>query len=138
MMTSNWTKPMSEVIEIATNLMGRGYLPDSVARSMAAQFYMGRSRPVAAGKLLKKLNPIAGRLAWQKRQAGLAELREMVETLEVEGWRWLPERLDDPLGKGCWWYGRVSINRTGDNFESKEAATRYTFTSATRAIILED
>lgn len=133
----NWTKPMSEVIEIATDLIGRGYLPDSVARSMAAQFYMGRSRPVAAGKLLKKLKPIAGRLWWEKRLAEMAELREMVEVLEAEGWRWLPEETDDPMGKGCWWYGRISVNKMGDNFESKEAATRYTFTSATRAIVLE-
>lgn len=133
---NNWTKPQNEVIEIATGLMERGYMPDSVARSMAAQFYMGRSRPVAAGKLLKKLRPIAGRLWWEKRMAELAEMREMVETLEAEGWRWLPED-DDPMGKGCWWYGRVSVNQMGGNFESKDAATRYTFASATRAIILE-
>lgn len=134
---SNWARPQNEVIDIATNLMGRGYAADGVARSMADQFYMGRSRPRAAAILQKKLEPIEGRLAWQKREARMAELREMVTALEAEGWRWLPEELDDPMGKGCWWYGRISVNRMGDNFESKDAATRYTFTSATRAIILE-
>lgn len=136
-MTSAWTKQPSEVIEIATNLMVRGYAADGVARSMADQFYMGRSRPRAAAILQKKLEPIEGRLAWQKRCERIAEVREMVDMLEAEGWRWLPEEMDDPMGKGCWWYGRISINRMGDNFENKEAATRYTFTSATRAIILE-
>ena len=133
-----WTKTREEIVDIVVDLVvNRNCSLENMAKHMAEQFYMGRSRPHAAAKLAPILSKAVGEAQYAAYLNKSSEIRRMEEMLQAEGWEWR----DDPTGvdAGLWYYApdHISVNRLGGFFSSREQATLTTFSSATRALINE-
>lgn len=137
MSKSNWTKPLDEIVAMATGwFTERGYvLTECSGRNLATQFYMGRDRESAGRKIQVALEKAVAEVSYQKRIGRLRELREMEEQLIAEGWMWCD---DVSIAEaGLWWYRplNLSVNRMGGTFPTREAATVTTFNSELRKTI---
>lgn len=136
-MSKNWTKPLDEIVAMATPwFTERGHvLTESSGRNLAEQFYMGRDREYAGRRIQAALERSVAQVRYQARIDSLRELRQMEQQLEAEGWVYCPDALIE--GAGIWWYRplNLSVNRMGDTFPSREAATVATFNSGLRKII---
>lgn len=136
-MSRNWTKPLDEIVAMATPwFTERGYvLTEQTGRTLATQFYMGLDREYAGRKIQKALEKVFAEAMYQKRIDRLRELRQMEQQLEAEGWVYCPDALIEEAG--IWWHKplNLSVNRMGDTFPNREAATVATFNSGLRKTI---
>ncbi|MBP8055133.1 MAG: hypothetical protein KA314_04795 [Chloroflexi bacterium] len=137
MSKSNWTKPLDEIVAMATGwFTERGYvLTEQSGRNLAAQFYMGQDREYAGRKIQVALEKSVAEVTYQKRIGRLRQLREMEEQLVAEGWVYCQDISVE--GAGVWWYEplNLSVNRMGGTFPTREAATVATFNSGLRKTI---
>lgn len=136
-MSKNWTKPLDEIVAMATTwFTERGYvLTEQTGRTLATQFYMGLDREYAGRKIQVALEKSFAEVTYQKRTGRLRQLREMEEQLVAEGWVYCQDALIEEAG--IWWHKplNLSVNRMGDTFPNREAATVATFNSGLRKTI---
>lgn len=139
MSKTKWTKPVDEIVEMAVGwVMDRGHSFDErMGYLLAQQFYTGVDLKRASRKLQKRLETAVGQAVAEKRVAERNEYEQMAAALRAEGW----EYMSDPTGidAGLWMHTSTynSVNRMGGFFRSWEEATRVTFNSATRQLLIE-
>ena len=129
----NWKISREDVIGAAVAAVTRyHYTVEGVVDNMVQWHYQGVSRELAAAKLLPEVRAGVAAVVRQQRDQELAELQQMEQELEAEGWRFLW----DVTGFGGFWLHAtgVSVNNMGGCFASRAEATRRTHASATREL----
>lgn len=136
-MNGNWLKPLAEIVEMATPwFTERGHtLMDSTGASLAQQFYMGRNRNYAARTIQVALEKSVGAAKYQQWQDKTRQFREMEQALSDEGWVWYADIAHPDAG--IWEHAglRLSVNRGGGTYPSREEATWAAFHSQLRKTI---
>ena len=134
-MTTNWTKPRREIIDIAIMALRRGYYTsiDEAAERLTRYNYRGESRPIARALLYRDVSHV-----YYERHGGQTEHQEaiiaMATTLHAEGWRYIQDHRDS--WRGFWKHqSGVDVNLCGGSFPSFAEATERTFNSETRKLI---
>ena len=124
-MNGNWLKSLDEIVQMATPwFTERGQvLMDDSGRLLAQQFYAGLNRDYAAKKIQIALGKSVGEVKGQQWQAKMRQFREMEEALIAEGWIWCNDICIPHAG--VWEHEalRLSVDRGGGTFPSREDAT---------------
>lgn len=135
-MSRNWNGDRSRLVQIAADLIERGYDAGTVCARMAYDKYRGADPERAALLLARDARRLAEERKRERARERYDEVMRMADTLEEEGWRYLPAVGGRPGGH--WYHDRWgSVNRQGGPFGSFEEATRRTFDSVTREMCLE-
>lgn len=127
-----WTKPRSELLDVAAKLCQRGYSAEALAEDFTRWHYDGVSPATATGLFVRDLRKRVIRERYERFCHDMGEVNAKAAQLEAEGWRYLtvPGRAE-----GFWYHDRLgSVNQLGGGFESFTRATEAAYSSAIRAL----
>lgn len=134
---TNWRLPRPTIIEAALTGLRSGYYQSvaEAAERLTTFNYRGASPPIARSILERDVTHI-----YYERYGGRSEhtdrILSMAATLHAEGWRYIQDHRDTRRG---FWRHRsgADVNQSGGAFASFDAATKYTFDSETRKLIIK-
>lgn len=136
-MNGNWLKTVDEIVTMATPwFTERGYvLMDDSGKQLARQFYRGRNINYAAKRIQIALRKSVGEASCQQWLERVRQFRAMEDALTAEGWIWCKDICIPDAG--VWEHEslRLSVNRGGGTFPSREEATWAAFHSQLRKTI---
>ncbi|MEI2692631.1 MAG: hypothetical protein V9H69_24065 [Anaerolineae bacterium] len=127
-----WTKPRSELLDVAAKLCQRGYSAEALADDFTRWYYEGKSPTWAANYFFRDLRKRVIRERYERLCHDMGEVNAKAAQLEAEGWRYLAV---PGCAEGFWHHDRLgSVNQLGGGFESFTVATERAYSSAIRAL----